>query len=134
MFSFRKKKKWRPTKDTYLVDFSARELGTGDVCNLLYYLYKKYGWVHITYIIKNVGGAVRYELHTDDKFRQTAFMKYFFKDRTSSQIEELCMSLRDTIEIDGRYTSSNTFDDEFIDFEVWKWKEVKGNECKEEES
>lgn len=130
MFSFRKKREWKPTKDTYLVDFSASELGTGDVCNLLYYLYKKFGWIHITYTYRNIDGALRFELHTEDNFRQNTFMKYFFRDRTPSQIEELCMSLRDT-KID-KY-SSNVWESGFVDFEVWKWKEVEEDECEEKE-
>lgn len=128
---FHRKKEWEPTKDTYLVDFSAQELGTGDICNLLYYLYKKFGWIHITYIYKNVDGVLRFELHTLNKFQQNAFMKYYFKDRSPSQIEELCISLRSTkIE---RFISS-IWDSGFVDYEVWKWKEVNQDECEEKES
>lgn len=132
MFPFKKKNtEWRPTKDTYLIDFSAGELGTGDVCNLLYYLYKKYGWIHITYTYRNIDGALRFELHTESKFRQNTFMKYFFKDRNPYQIQQLCISLRDTKIVN---CTSKVWENGFVDFEVWKWKEESGDECKEEES
>lgn len=126
MFLFKKKKRnWKPNKKNYLIDFSTYHVSTDTVCNLLYYLYKKYGFIHITYTYKS--GRFILSYHTDNP---DSMIKQFFADRTPAQIEELCISLK-KIKIE-QYTCEE-YADGFIEYKVYYWKEIM-DECEKKES
>lgn len=81
---FRKNK----SKLTNLKDFSVMEVSSGQVDMMIKYLKDRYGW-DIDYDFKNNNGVTRCYLTSIDK---NEYMKQYFDDRTSSQIEDIAKS------------------------------------------
>ena len=124
----RKRRPWKRNEKNTLKEFSWIDVSSHDVCMLLWHLHKKYDFHHITYIAEC--NRV-YLCYISDYVPE--HIRIWFNDRSPHEIEKLCRKCG------KKYMNIKTvnpvyYADGFLSPEVFFWREMTKDECKEKES
>ncbi len=81
-----KKKKERKVKD--LIEISLMDLGTGDICRYLAYLYSRYDFRHLGFRTDNKQGVIRCTIYA---LVDNPRINMYFADRCPAMIEDFIL-------------------------------------------